>query len=179
MIIGHGDISSILNDRLGVIFFASGVSDSSCMDEKQFERERDLFMELFLKYGHLNQSLFYFSSLSVYFKNTAYTRHKLKMEQLVKNSFPNYTIIRIGNITWGKNPKTFINYFRHKIENDLPYTVLDEYRYLISQKELLSITDNFPDKGRHEISVTGRIVKVQDVVNELINEQSRVHTNHK
>jgi hypothetical protein len=101
------------------------------------------------------------------------------MEQLVKNSYPNYNIIRIGNITFGDNPKTFINYFRHKIENDLPYTVFDEYRYLISERELLSITDNMPDKGRNEISVTGRIVKVQDVVNELLHEQGKVLSDHK
>lgn len=174
MIVGHGDIGSILNDRVKVIFFASGVSDSSCTDEKEFTRERDLFMETFLKYGHLNFSLFYFSSLSVYFKNTAYTRHKLKMENLVKTSYPNHNIIRIGNITFGNNPKTFINYFKFRIENDLPYIVFDEYRYLINERELLSITDNMPDRGRNEISVTGRIVKVQDVVNELMSEKKNV-----
>jgi UDP-2-acetamido-2,6-beta-L-arabino-hexul-4-ose reductase len=169
MILGKGDIASVLNDREGVIYFASGVSNSQCEDEKEFERERDLFMEMFLKYGHLGYAFFYFSTLSVYFKNSPYTRHKLKMENLIKASYPNYTIIRIGNITWGNNPNTFINYFRNCIDAGIPYFVRDEYKYLISEKELVTLTDNLPLIGKYEISVTGKIVKVQDVVNELLN----------
>jgi UDP-2-acetamido-2,6-beta-L-arabino-hexul-4-ose reductase len=175
MILGNGDIASVLNDRDGVIFFASGVSNSQCTDEKQFERERDLFMEIFLKYGNYGYSLFYFSSLSIFLKDTPYTRHKMKMEQLVKTSYPNHSIIRIGNITWGKNPNTFINYFRTCIEADIPYFVKDEYKYLIGEKELLTLTDNLPLSGKNELSVTGKIVKVQDVVNELLNEKAGLY----
>ena len=39
MIIGKGDIASILNDREGAIFFASGVSNSSETNELAFKRE--------------------------------------------------------------------------------------------------------------------------------------------
>ena len=44
MIIGNGNIakSLISKDRDDIIFFASGVSDSSCCDIKEFKREFDL-----------------------------------------------------------------------------------------------------------------------------------------
>lgn len=96
------------------------------------------------------------------------------MEQLIKDRFENYNIIRIGNILWGDNPNTFINYFKRMIAQDKPFKVLDEYRYLISKEELLLLTDNLPLNGRNEINACGRIAKVQDVVNELINEKRRL-----
>jgi UDP-2-acetamido-2,6-beta-L-arabino-hexul-4-ose reductase len=178
MILGKGDIASVLNDREGAIYFASGVSNSQCSDEKEFERERELFMEIFLKYGHLGYCFFYFSTLSIYTKVSLYTLHKMRMENLVKASYPNYNIIRIGNITWGQNPNTFINYFKQCIQAGIPYAVRDEYKYLINEKELLTLTDHLPLAGKHEISVTGKIVKVQDVVNELLNDKREIYTDN-
>jgi hypothetical protein len=169
MIIGIGDIARILKDRDGAIFFASGVSNSQCTDKNEFQREIDLFNDVLS--NHNGESFFYFSTMSIYLKSSPYIAHKLRMENFVKLSYPNYNIIRIGNITFGKNSNTFINYFRNCIVNGLPYEVRDEYKYLIHEKELRLLTDNLPLIGRNEISVTGRIVKVQDIVNELLNEQ--------
>lgn len=176
MIIGHGDIAQALFDRQGAILFASGVSNSQETSECSFARER----QLLTLFQNSNESLFYFSTLSINFVDTPYTRHKIYMEVLVRRLFKNYNIIRIGNITFGKNPNTFINYFQHCIENNLPYTVRDEYKYLVDQRELCLLTDNLPLTGKHSISVTGRIVKVQDVVDQLIERygQKAVHTNH-
>ena len=36
MIIGNGDIASVLNDREGAIFFVSGVSNSNEIRESEF-----------------------------------------------------------------------------------------------------------------------------------------------
>ena len=60
MIVGKGDIASILNDREGAIFFASGVSKSTETDESKYRRE----MELLDKQDR-TKCLFYFSSISV------------------------------------------------------------------------------------------------------------------
>ena len=78
-------------------------------------------------------------------------------------------------MTWGDNPNTFINYFRRMIAQNKPYKVVDEYRYLISKEEILLLTNNLPLTGRNEINVTGQIVKVQDVVNSLLNGKKSVH----
>ena len=170
MIIGHGDLASILQDREGALFFASGVSNSQETSKYQFEREIKLFTE-----QPTDLCIFYFSTLSIYLKQSYYTDHKKHMEQLIRDRYENFNIIRIGNITWGDNPNTFINYFRRMIAQNKPYKVVDEYRYLISTEEILLLTNNLPLTGRNEINVTGQIVKVQDVVNSLLNGKKSVH----
>ena len=60
MIIGNGNIANTLisKDRNDIIFFASGVSDSSCSDITEFERELNL-----LNKQDYNIHLVYFSNL--------------------------------------------------------------------------------------------------------------------
>jgi len=43
-IVGSGDIASVLKDRDGFIFFASGVSNSQETRESEYQREKDLLM---------------------------------------------------------------------------------------------------------------------------------------
>ena len=113
MIVGKGDIASVLNDREGTISFASGVSNSNETNDSEFMREIEL-----LDKQDRTKCLFYFSSISVddnqKVGGNKYLQHKLRMELLVKSNFENYNIIRIGNITWGSNPNTFINYIKNK-----------------------------------------------------------------
>ena len=109
MIVGKGDIASVLNDREGATFFVSGVSNSNETRESEFMREIEL-----LDKQDRSKCLFYFSSIAIddLSKNSQYLQHKRRMELLIKSNFENYNIIRIGNITWGSNPNTFINYIR-------------------------------------------------------------------
>ena len=162
MINGNGDIAQILNDRNGACFFARGVSNSSCVDADEFKREQT---ELFKM--PTDQCLFYFSSISAATKNTPYFEHKKNMESLIKQHWKNYVIIRIGNIDWGNNPKTFLNYINSRIKLGLPVHIQHEHRYLISKKQLLLITDNMPLNGQHEINVFGRLVWVPDLFKQL------------
>lgn len=163
MIIGKGDIASILNDRDGVIFFASGVSNSSETRESEFLREIEL-----LNKQDKTKCLFYFSSISLYdndkVSTSKYLQHKLKMETIVKFNFKNYNIIRIGNISWGDNPNTFLNYIKNKMKIGESVEIKDEYRYVISKEQLLLLTDNLPLIGQNEISVFGKIAKVKDLI---------------
>lgn len=159
MIIGHGDIANVLNDREGAIFFASGVSNSSCVDPRQFQIEIDLLSGLM---GD-KRSLFYFSTLNQHRKEL-YFKHKYAMEKYIESWFENYNIIRIGNIDWGKNPHTFLNAMRAKIHLGIPIEIRDEYKYMISKEQLLLLTDNLPLKGRNVISVFGRMAKVKDLL---------------
>lgn len=162
MIIGHGDIGSVLNDREGAIFFASGVSNSSCTDDNEFIRERTMLLES-ICYSIVNQlTFFYFSTISIYYTVSQYTEHKKQMESTVMKLCPNYNIIRIGNIDWGKNPNTFINYIKAKQAKGEPVEIRDEWKYMISKEQLLLLTDNLPLKGRNTISVFGEMKKVKD-----------------
>ena len=154
MIIGHGNIAKVLRDRDGAIFFASGVSNSQCTDESEYQREKDLLKVLHNSY----LSLFYFSSLALDTKLTRYYTHKIQMELLVKEHFKNYNIIRLGNLDWDENPHTFKNYI--KANPSAP--IRDEYKYMISKEQLLLLTDNLPLTGKNEISVFGEMKKVKD-----------------
>jgi hypothetical protein len=163
MIIGKGDIASILNDREDVIFFASGVSNSSETRESEFDREFNL-----LSNQDKSKCIFYFSSISIdnkeKFELNKYLQHKKQMEDYIKNNFQNYNIIRIGNITWGKNPNTFLNYIKNRIKNNESVYISDEYRFIIDKEQLLILTDNLPIKAQNQLSVFGRMVKVNELV---------------
>ena len=154
MIIGDGDIASALPDRKDLLFFASGVSNSQETRESEYQREEDLL----LKQDQRNHFV-YFSSLAIFYSNTRYTKHKLKMENRVKEKFPAYTIIRLGNIIWGDNPHTLINYLKAHPEAEIK----DEYRYICDKEELLHWINLIP-KWSCEMNVPGRRMKVKEVV---------------
>lgn len=163
-IIGSGDIAKALNDREEFLFFAAGVSNSSELDESQYEREQTR-LKRDIEMAHVAGLHFvYFSSIACFFSMTRYTVHKMEMELLVRENCRHYTIIRIGNITWGSNPHTFINYIRNKKAKGEFVQIRDEWKYLIDQEQLRFVTDNLPLTGKHEICVFGEMRKVKDCV---------------
>src|SRR3990167_2952948 len=154
MIVGHGDIASALQDDPGRLYFASGVSNSLETREYEYQREKDLLLA-----QNRSQRLVYFSSLSIFYGNTRYIQHKREMEGLVKENFPKYCIIRLGNITWGSNPYTLINY----LKNNRDAEIQDVYRYIVSKDEFLHSINLIPDFNV-EMNVPGRRLKVADIV---------------
>lgn len=161
MIIGNGDIANALRevDRDDLLFFASGVSNSQETRESEYEREAKLLDE-----QDQGRHIVYFSSLSIFYKDSRYTIHKRTMEGLIKYAFSTYTIIRLGNITWGDNPHTLINFLRNKIKNNEPIDIQDTYRYIISKDEFLHWIKLIPD-WNCEMNLPGTRMKVEEIVN--------------
>jgi predicted transcriptional regulator len=83
---------------------------------------------------------------------------------LVFCGFENYNIIRIGNITWGSNPNTFINYIKNKKKKGEPVQIKDEYKYIIDKDQLVLLTDNLPLIGQNTLCVFGRMAKVAELI---------------
>ena len=160
MIVGHGDIASVLTDRSDRIYFASGVSNSQEMRESEYDREIKLLVSL-PQYSHV----VYFSSLSVFYATTRYAIHKRRMEDLVKGYFFPSTILRLGNITWGTNPHTLINFITNKIRTREPFEIQDVYRYVLEKDEFLHWIDLIPEWSC-EMNIVGRRMKVKDIVKE-------------
>lgn len=82
MIIGRGSLSKLVNDREGFLFFAAGVSDSLIFDRNLTEAQREgiaLANELD-KALDANLMFVYFSTISIFTKQTQYTEHKKAME---------------------------------------------------------------------------------------------------
>ena len=163
MIIGHGDIASVLVDRPDRLFFASGVSNSRETRESQYRREKKLLLK-----QDKTLHLVYFSSLCVFYSNNRYARHKKEMENLVKKHFPHYTILRLGNITWGVNPHTLINFFKKQVQEKRPLQIRRVHRYLIANRyELLHWINLIPD-WNCEMNITGIKMLVKDIVNKYV-----------
>jgi UDP-2-acetamido-2,6-beta-L-arabino-hexul-4-ose reductase len=161
-IVGGGDIAQALQevDRPDRLFFASGVSNSQCTDEKEYKRERDLLLE-----QPTDAHLVYFSSLGVLWGNSRYYAHKRDMELMVQLNFRKHTIVRIGNITWGTNPTTLINYFKKELALNHKLVLKDETKYIIDKDEFTHWVNLIPDWPTI-ISITGRRMSVSDVVEE-------------
>ena len=166
MIIGNGDIASVIKDKKGLLFFASGVSNSKEGKESEYQREKDLLLS-----QDRSKHLVYFGSLCIFYSNSRYANHKRQMEELVKKNFPHYTIFRMGNITWGKNPHTLINYLKARAGAGRPLIIRNTYRYLVDKEELLHWLDMIP-KWNCEMNITGQRLKVSRVVDKYILESA-------
>jgi hypothetical protein len=163
-IVGNGDIAKAISEiePTDKLYFCSGVSDSSEVRESEFQREIDLLLK-----QDRNEHIVYFSSLSTFCLDSAYFQHKRHMEDLVKENFPKHTIVRIGNIDWGTNPHTLINFLRNRYKQGEPLEIRDTYRYVVSKEEFLYWVNLLPNWSC-EISIPGRRMKVAEVVKEYV-----------
>jgi nucleoside-diphosphate-sugar epimerase len=151
----------MLIDQPDLLFFASGVSNSAETRASAFDREVNLLND-----QPRDAHIVYFSSLAVFYEDTPYTRHKLKMEHCV-HGFESYTIIRIGTITWGQNPRLLINYLRRRHAVGLPLDILDVERYIVDLAEFQHWLKLIPD-WNVEMNVPGRRLSVQQIVEEFV-----------
>jgi hypothetical protein len=159
---GKGDIASVLSDREDFTYFASGVSNSQEVRESEYQREKELLMN-----QDRSKRLVYFGSLSIFYSDNRYSKHKREMEELIVENFPKYCIIRIGNITWGKNPHTLINTLRNKVANQEPVEIHDVYRYVVDEEEFLYWVSLIPDFNC-EINIPGERMKVKEIFNKYV-----------
>ena len=111
--------------------------------------------------------LIYFGSLCIFYSKNRYARHKKHMEELVRKHFKSYTIVRLGNITWGKNSHTLINYFRNAKKNGKRLEIWDTYRYLVGKKEFLHWISMIPD-WNSEMNITGKRLKVSRIISKYV-----------
>lgn len=160
MIVGNGDIASVLPKKSKRLFFASGVSNSLEKRESEYRREKNLLLK-----QNRKRHVVYFSSLAVLYGDNRYTRHKREIEEIIKQEFSRYTIMRIGNITWGTNPHTIINFFRWQIKKGMTLKIQDTYRYVIDKDEFLHWINLIPDWSC-EMNVPGRRMKVKEIIDE-------------
>lgn len=153
MVIGTGDIASILPERDDLLFFASGVSNSQETRESEYRREIAL-----LSRQPRNKRLVYFSSLAVFYSTSRYADHKRAVEATIKKYSKYYCIVRLGNIDFGKNPHTLINYLKAHPEAE----IRDEYRYITTKDELLHWVNMIPP-WNCELSITGKMMTIKEI----------------
>jgi len=151
MIVGNGLIAKAFHEdyanRDDVLIFASGVSNSSNTDPKEFFREKAL-LESFLSE---QKKIIYFSTYSIAdpsLADSSYILHKLEMEGLVKAA-NDYLIFRLPQVA-GKtdNPNTLLNFLCHKIKNQEPLEVFSNAtRNIIDVDDIQKIASYIIDKN--------------------------------
>jgi hypothetical protein len=155
MVIGRGDIGKAIEDREGFLFYANGISNRYTITGLAKDKEE----EEILTHARTLKMFVYISTLSIYYSDSAYTQHKLRMEKLIKTNFRHYCILRIGNITWGSNPNTLVNHLKKDKSN-----IQDTFRYLINKGEFQHWCNMIPREDQHIMNVTGKQLKVKDIV---------------
>lgn len=162
MIIGKGSIAKVLKDRDNIVFFASGVSNSSCVDEKEYEREFNL-----LKTVPTDQHIVYFSNLGIYYKKDRYTQHKIDVEEYIRNNYKNYTIVRMEVCEWVTTPTTILNFFKRQLSQGIEPIIHDTTRYILSLEEFLYWIDLIQPGVRNEMNILGRKLTIKQIVEEI------------
>lgn len=141
MIIGRGQLAKEFSriDRDDWLVFASGVANSKCVDNKEFEREERLLK------SHLAQSkgkkFIYFSSCALsagVYKDIPYYKHKMNMERLIMEHAACYYIFRLPQLFGDmKQHPTLINYLWNKIVSQERFPLFtDAYRYVIELSDV-------------------------------------------
>lgn len=147
MIVGSGLLAKAFmplfeNDN-DVCIYAAGVSNSTCMDEYEFARERARLTRSLTSQTQ-KRKFVYFSTCSIYdrdMKDTAYVRHKQAMELLVSGS-SNYLIVRLPQVAGETpNPHTLLNYLYARIVRSERFNLWSKAkRNIIDVDDVVSIT---------------------------------------
>jgi hypothetical protein len=162
MIIGKGSVARVLEDRDDLVFFASGVSNSSCKDEKEYQREFDL-----LKTVPTDQHIVYFSNLGIYYKEDRYTQHKQEIEEYIRNNYKSYTIVRIEVCEWVTTPHTILNFFKTQLSQGIEPVIQDTTRYVLSLEEFLFWVRMIKSGVRNEMNILGRKMTIAEIVEDI------------
>lgn len=162
MLIGSGLLAQAFaptfSNREDVCIYAAGVSNSSCTDKHEFERERKRLTDALRQAKHVD-AFVYFGTCSVTdpeAQNTPYVQHKLAMEQLV-SAHPRHLILRLPQVA-GKtpNPHTLLNFLYARISRSESFQLWSKAkrniidvndvaaisRQLIANKSLRNVTIN-------------------------------------
>ncbi|WP_291122032.1 NAD-dependent epimerase/dehydratase family protein [Empedobacter sp. UBA7620] len=145
MIVGKGLIANLFTevDLDEVVFFASGVSNSSETRKGEFLREQNLVEDTL---ANNPEKLFvYFSTCSIYDSskyNSLYVLHKLHIEEIIKQKAKHFLILRVSNaVGRGGNPNLLMNYISRQILNDQELVVHQQAtRNLIDVEDVKNIT---------------------------------------
>ena len=155
MIIGSGFIAKnfkkkiILIKKYRIAIYASGVSNSKSTNKNNFLRERSKIISYKNK---INSMIFiYISTCSIFDpsrKNTAYVKHKLNMENLVKKNFNKFVIVRFPEVVgFNNNKNNLINFFYQKIINNNKFILwVNSRRNIIDINDAVKLCLNFIKK---------------------------------
>jgi UDP-glucose 4-epimerase len=148
IIIGSGQLAKSFENfsNKKVLIFASGVSNSHCINPNEFKREKNLLVQMLNQ--HQDKKFVYFSSCALSaldYPKSDYYKHKKEMEDIIKENSDLYYIFRIPQL-FGKlkDHKTLVNYLYKSIKNNEKFKVFSEaYRYVIEIYDVKLLVEEF------------------------------------
>lgn len=180
MIIGSGFIATnfkkknLLIKKYGIVIYASGVSNSKSINKNNFLRERNKIISYQNK---IKSKIFiYISTCSIFDpsrKNTAYVKHKLNMENVVKQNFNKFIIVRFPEVVgFNSNKNNLINFFYQKINNNNKFKLWsDSMRNILDIDDAVKLCLNFIKKIKNykkinlEVNIANtKFVSVKSIV---------------
>lgn len=182
MIVGSGLLSSefakFSHSFNEYLIFASGVSNSKETNTNNFNREKELLITTLNDYPNLK--LIYFSSVLTNIIDNDYYRHKLEVEDIIKNKSKNYIIFRIPQIIGlNGNQLNIVNFLKNSIKNGNKILVYEDvYRSLIDIEDLVKIVMYCMDKTNNsllflsdieKITVKDLSIKIGNILNKPVN----------
>jgi nucleoside-diphosphate-sugar epimerase len=184
LIVGRGLLGESLNKlrHEKVLFFASGVSNSTQQNGPEFEREKKLLIETLE--GTKKRHFYYFSTCSIFdssLADSAYIAHKKRMEELVLSN-PAGRVVRLPNVVGPTgNPANLVNYLKYSIKRANPIKIQsDATRYLLGVDEmnllLQDVIDNAGEQKilslvpQHNIKVT----RIVSIIESLLGTQANI-----
>jgi nucleoside-diphosphate-sugar epimerase len=126
----------------GAVIFASGVSDSTCIDEGEYAREEKLLRQAIE--DHAQAKLFlYFSTCSIFDPSASeshYVKHKRRMEDLVSRHEAHLVLRLPIVIGAGGNPRALVRHLAERIASGQVVEVWKNAgRYLIDIEDVVAI----------------------------------------
>ena len=154
MIIGNGLVGTGMKkiDFDDILFFCSGVSDSTVTSQKLFQREIDLLNSITKNFEY--DKIIYFGSLP-YLNNKIFLEHKENVENKIKALNKKYIIARVPTVV-GKtgNSNNLIPLFVNSIKNSLPVNIHETFRSILDVSDLRRIVEYLIlDKFNGEIDI--------------------------
>ena len=168
MIIGNGMLAKAFESfhkrTYNYIIFASGVSNSNETSFENFNREKELLLEVLEQYK--DKTIVYFSSCSIYdssLTNSLYVYHKMCMERLVRENSKNYLIARLPQVIGKTYSPTIVNFLFNKIKNRECFSIFGK-----AHRNFIDVDD--------VVKVTNYLLKEGLFINSLVNLASTHHT---
>lgn len=146
MIIGSGLLAQAFaiqfSQRDDVCIYAAGVSNSSCIDVQEFERERKLLSAALQEAKHVGVFVYFgtCSAADPEVRNTPYVQHKMAMEQLAA-THPRHLILRLPQVAGNTpNPHTLLNFLYARVSRSEAFNLWSKARrYIIDIDDVAAI----------------------------------------
>lgn len=181
MLIGSGLLAKAFAEefsaRHDVCIYAAGVSNSSCVDPREFYREQQRLGEALARHASVPRFV-YFGTCSVADSEVAelpYVRHKLEMERLVREH-RGHLILRLPQVAGvTPNPHTLLNFLYARISRSEGFKLWrNAKRNIIDVVDVSSIACRLIADDKAVLGVYNIANPVNNAMSQIVDTMQRV-----